>query len=230
MDVLRINDDFSKRVVVRPENYEWQPSPILNVERMMLDRIGGEVARATTLVRYQRNSSFTSHTHNGGEEIFVIEGVFSDEHGDYPKGTYIRNPVGTKHTPKIGDEGATIFVKLHQFSANDTQQKIVDTTKASWSEGNIPGLTVLPLHNFQNENVALVCWQPYTHFTSHTHLGGEEIFVIDGVFYDDHGCYPKGSWIRSPHMSKHEPYTKNEGAIIYVKVGHLAVEHSADIS
>ncbi|GAL13613.1 hypothetical protein JCM19233_4618 [Vibrio astriarenae] len=53
---------------------------------MPLDRVGGEVARATSIVRYKPNSAFSPHTHDGGEEFFVLEGVFSDEHGDYPQG------------------------------------------------------------------------------------------------------------------------------------------------
>jgi anti-sigma factor ChrR (cupin superfamily) len=87
------------------------------VDRMMLDRIGDEVARATTIVRFAPNSAFDAHTHGGGEEYFVLDGVFSDEAGDYPAGTYVRNPIGTSHRPHIGPEGATILVKLHQFDA-----------------------------------------------------------------------------------------------------------------
>ena len=64
----RYNADFKKRVVIHPQGYHWVPSPIPGVGRMMLDRIGEEVARATTIVRYAPNSSFTQHTHNGGED------------------------------------------------------------------------------------------------------------------------------------------------------------------
>jgi len=111
-DVMEINADFNQRVVVRPEDYHWQPSPMPGVERMMLDRIGDEVARATTIVRFAPNSQFSPHEHGGGEEFFVLDGVFSDEHRDYPAGSYVRNPVGTHHTPRIGPEGATILVNF----------------------------------------------------------------------------------------------------------------------
>lgn len=218
-----INARFDQRIVIRPEDYRWVDSPMPNVERMMLDRIGDEVARATSIVRYAPCSEFSAHIHEGGEEFFVLEGVFSDEHQDYPKGSYVRNPIGTSHKPKVGKDGATIFVKLHQFNETDTAQKVIDTYAASWYQGMVEGLTVMPLHEFEGEHVALVKWAPNTQFSSHQHWGGEEIFVIQGTFHDDHGTYPQGSWLRSPHLSRHKPFTKDDGALIYVKTGHLPV-------
>lgn len=216
-----LNADFEQRVVIRPKDYQWVPSPMPGVERMMLDRIGDEVARATSIVRYAPHSQFSSHTHDGGEEIFVLDGVFADEHQSYPQGSYLRNPIGTSHTPNIGKEGATIFVKLHQFNERDTEQKAINTTQQMWHPGLVDGLTVMPLHEFEGEHVALVKWAPNTQFKAHQHWGGEEILVIAGTFYDEHGSYPAGTWLRSPHMSQHTPFTKEDGALIYVKTGHL---------
>jgi len=218
---MRINAEFNQRVVISPDEYQWVSSPIAGVERMMFDRIGDEVARATSLVRYHPNSVFASHTHEGGEEIFVLEGTFGDEHGAYPAGTYLRNPIGTSHTPRVQEDGAMLFVKLHQFDHNDCQTVSIDTQRSSWRQGLVDGLQVMPLHEFQGEHVALVRWAPNTIFNAHKHWGGEEIFVLEGTFYDEHGCYPKGTWIRSPHLSQHSPYTKDDGALIYVKTGHL---------
>jgi anti-sigma factor ChrR (cupin superfamily) len=218
---MRLNANFESRVVVLPEQYVWTDSPMPGVDRMMLDRIGDEVARATSLVRYAPGSVFSPHTHSGGEEILALEGTFGDEHGLYPAGTYIRNPIGTTHTPKVGSEGALIFVKLHQFDEEDSAQLVVNTQTESWRPGLVPGLSVMPLHQHKHENVALVKWAPNTQFQTHRHWGGEEIYVLDGVFRDEHGEYPKGSWIRSPHMSQHTPFTGEEGALIYVKTGHL---------
>ncbi|KJS45464.1 cupin domain-containing protein [Roseovarius sp. BRH_c41] len=216
---MRINADFSQRVVVRPEDYDWVQSPATGVERMMLDRIGDEVARATTLVRFAPESYFDAHTHGGGEEFLVLEGVFSDESGDYPAGSYVRNPIGTSHKPHT-KEGCTILVKLYQFDRSDTEQFHIDTKSADFRPGLVEGLSVLPLHTTVNENVALVRWAPGTRFTPHRHWGGEEIFVIEGTFADEHGRYPAGSWVRSPHLSEHKPYS-DEGCLIYVKTGHL---------
>lgn len=218
---MLLNADFDQRAVVQPDDYQWQPSPMQGVERMMLDRIGDEVARATSIVRYAPNSFFSSHTHDGGEEFLVLEGIFSDEHADYPVGTYVRNPIGTAHTPSVGAEGATIFVKLHQFERSDQQQKVVNTQHSDWYPGLVSGLSVMPLHQFEGENVALVRWAPNTQFNAHRHWGGEEILVLEGTFYDEHGAYPKGSWLRSPHLSQHQPFTQDDGALIFVKTGHL---------
>lgn len=221
---MKVRADFSKREVVYPDDYNWVDAPSAGVQRMMLDRDGDEIARATTIVKFAPNSDFKPHAHDGGEEFIVLDGVFSDEHADYGVGCYVRNPVGTHHTPKIGDEGATILVKLHQMTPYDNAQKVIDTASTVWYQGSIDGLEVMPLHNFETENVALVKWAPNTIFNPHIHWGGEEIFVLEGTFYDDHGTYPKGSWIRSPHKSKHHPFTKQDGATILVKTGHLPIE------
>jgi anti-sigma factor ChrR (cupin superfamily) len=222
---MRVNADFGHRVVVRPEDHVWVPSPAAGVKRMMLDRVGNEVARATSLVRYEPNSEFPPHVHGGGEEILVLEGAFGDEHGLYPSGTYIRNPIGSSHSPKVGPDGATLFVKLHQFDTDDRAQKVIDTHAGHWRPGLVEGLSVLPLHEFASprgaEHVALVRWAPNTQFSEHRHFGGEEILVLEGEFCDEHGVYPVGSWIRSPHQSRHQPFTAQQGALIWVKTGHL---------
>ena len=219
---MHLNSDFSQRVVVRPDDYEWRDSPASGVKRMMLDRIGDEVARATTIVEFAPGSYFDAHTHDGGEEYFVLDGVFSDESGDYPAGHYVRNPIGTAHKPHTKD-GARILVKLHQFEADDTEQKAIDTQSAEFFPGSVPGLTVLPLHSHGTESVALVRWAPGTQFNPHRHWGGEEIYVIEGTFQDEHGDYPAGTWMRSPHLSQHTPYS-DEGCLILVKTGHLPTE------
>jgi anti-sigma factor ChrR (cupin superfamily) len=221
---MRLNADFSKRIVVRPADYEWVSSPMPGVERMMLDRVGDEVARATSLVRYAPGSRFSAHTHGGGEEFLVLDGEFGDEHGLYPRGTYVRNPIGTRHTPRVGEQGCTIFVKLHQFAKDDQQPINIDTNEAEWLPGLVPGLQVMSLHEHAAERVALVRWAPHTEFQPHNHWGGEEILVLEGRFCDENGEYPAGSWIRSPDQSRHTPYTRDEGALIYVKVGHLSPE------
>lgn len=219
MTETRLNADFDARVVIDTNAMEWEPSPMAGVSRRKLDRIGDEVARATSLVRFDPKSYFSPHTHGGGEEFFVLDGVFSDQHGDYPAGTYVRNPIGSSHKPH-SENGCVIFVKLHQFDSRDTAQFSVDTKAAQFRPGVAPGLTVLPLHSFEGESCALVRWEPGTHFAPHRHWSGEEIYVLEGVFSDEMGDYPKGTWMRSPHMSQHNPFSE-EGCLIYVKTGHL---------
>ena len=218
-----LNDDLAQRVVSHVANAEWSPSPLPGVDRRMLDRVGGEVARATSLVRYQPGSSFARHVHGGGEEILVLEGVFSDEQGNYPAGSYLRNPPGSSHAP-FSREGCVLFVKLWQFAAQDVEPVCIDTRTEPWRQGLVPGLSVMPLHEHDGVSTALVRWAPDTRFKAHTHPGGEEILVLQGLFRDDAGDYPELSWLRSPRRSQHAPFTGAEGALIYVKVGHLGAE------
>jgi anti-sigma factor ChrR (cupin superfamily) len=217
---LNLNDDFSRRVVAPIDDYAWTPSPQPGVTRRMLDRVGGEVARATSVVRYAQNSRFERHVHGGGEEILVLEGVFSDEAGDHPAGSYLRNPPGSAHAP-YSREGCVLFVKLWQFAPGDLQAVRIDTLSEPWRAGLVPGLSVMPLHSHDGIDTALVKWAPQTRFNTHTHPGGEEILVLDGLFQDEAGDYPAGTWLRSPRWSRHTPFTGAEGALIYVKVGHL---------
>jgi anti-sigma factor ChrR (cupin superfamily) len=206
-------------VALQSAELPWVGSPSPGVERRLLERIGDEVARATSVVRYAAGSRFARHNHGGGEEILVLEGTFEDDHGLYPAGTYLRNPPGSVHAP-FSESGCTLLVKLQQMHPEDQQRVVIDTHAAAWHPGLVSGLTVLPLHAFGSEQVALVRWAPGTHFQTHSHPGGEEIFVIDGVFQDEHGTHPAGSWLRNPPGSVHRPWS-DAGCTIWVKTGHL---------
>ena len=223
---MNLNDDLSQRVVLHAAQAQWLPSPLPGVERRLLDRVGDEVARATSVVRYAPGSRFDRHVHGGGEEILVLEGVFSDERGDHAAGTYLRNPLGSAHTP-FSQQGCVLFVKLWQFMAGDTEAVRIDTRSAAWRPGLVTGLSVLPLHSYDGIDTALVRWAPHTRFQPHRHPGGEEIFVLEGVFSDEGGDYPALSWLRSPRWSAHAPFTGPQGAMIYVKVGHLGAAFPA---
>ena len=215
---MKINADDSQRVVVNHHDLPWVASPEPGIERRMLERQGGEVAKATSIVRYQPGSRFQLHHHEFGEDILVLDGTFSDETGNYPAGTYIMNPPGSSHAP-FSESGCTLFVKLRHLGSDQVVREVIDTASAPWLQGMVSGLTVMPLMQ-QGSGSTLVKWAPQTYFNPHRHYGGEEIFVVDGVFEDEHGRYPAGSWIRSPHLSMHKPFSK-EGCTIFVKTGHL---------
>ena len=149
----------------------------------------------------------------------MLEGLFSDEHGYYAAGTYLRNPVGSSHAP-YSEQGCTLLVKLQQMHQADQWRQVIDTCSAAWVPGLVSGLMVLPLHAYGSEHVALVRWAPGTVFQPHSHAGGEEILVLDGVFQDEHGTYPAGSWLRNPPASVHRPWSA-VGCTIWVKTGHL---------
>jgi len=215
---MNINADYDQRVVINHNELPWVESPAPGVSRRMLERTGGEVAKATSIVRYEPGSAFATHGHDAGEEILVLDGVLSDEAGDYPAGTYLMNPPGSSHAPH-SKSGCTLFVKLRHLGPDQVAREVVDTTTEPWLQGMVPGLNVMPLMR-QGTGSTLVRWAPGTYFNPHRHFGGEEIFVVSGVFEDEHGRYPAGSWVRSPHMSAHQPFSQ-EGCTIFVKTGHL---------
>ena len=218
-DDLVLNMDATRVALSLPAQQSWLQSPSDGVSRIHLEREAEESGRTTSFVRFAPGSHFSPHSHPQGEEIYVIDGVFSDEDGDYPAGTYIRNPPGSKHRP-FTEQGCTLFVKLDQFHADDKAHVVIRPEDQRWQPG-IGNLRVCSLHVHHTESTALVFWPEDEVFQKHTHFGGEEVVVLDGCFVDEHGEYPKGSWIRSPHMSQHFPYVR-EQTLIMVKVGHLA--------
>jgi len=207
------NMDLSKKVRI-DTTMEIFISSAGGVNRIPLEREDAESGRKTSIVEYIAGATPQRHAHPLGEEIFVLEGIFSDENGDYPAGTYIRNPPGTSHTP-FSKNGCKIFVKINQMDPTDKNQVVIDTNKTSWQPG-YGNLEVMPL----TDNAALVKWPRGARFIDHSHHGGEEILVLKGEFIDEHGRYPKGTWIRSPHLSTHFPFVEEE-TIIFVKTGHL---------
>lgn len=217
-NTFMLNMNFTQALVIPTHQQEWLASPAKGVWRRPLEREGKESGHTTSIVKYEAGTAFAPHLHPLGEEIFVLEGVFSDENGDYPAGSYLRNPPGSQHAP-FSKEGCVIFVKLNQFHSNDNQQVVIDTNKSQWLQGQ-GGLMVMPLHHFEGEHVALVKWPQNEHFKPHRHFGGEEILVLSGTFMDQFGEYPTGTWMRSPHMSEHCPFVKDE-TVILVKTGHL---------
>ena len=213
-----LNMDFTKRVVIHTHDQPWQASPLPGVWRKPLARENQESGHATSIVKYDAGASFRSHNHPLGEEIFVLSGTFSDETGDFPAGSYFRNPKGFIHAP-FSRDGCELLVKLHQISPLDTQRVCVDTEQQNWQKGN-GNLKVKSLHCFETESVALVFWPAGEEFILHRHYGGEEIYVISGELIDEFGRYPAGCWIRSPHLSQHHPFVEQD-TVIWVKTGHL---------
>jgi anti-sigma factor ChrR (cupin superfamily) len=184
----------------------------------MLDRIGNEVARATTIVRFDPGSAFSAHTHDGGEEYLVLDGTFQDEDGDFPTGSYVRNPPTSSHTP-AAHEGATILVKLHQFDAADRAQVQIDSSKADWSE-TAPGVETLELHDDDREHVSMERWSSGTTRTLDA-SGGLEVFVIEGSLSDSVDALGQWDWLRLPVGATFEATAGEGGACVWLKTGHL---------
>ncbi|MEM8972050.1 MAG: cupin domain-containing protein [Pseudomonadota bacterium] len=226
---MELNADFSKRTVVHGAAVPWKASPMAGVDRRMFDRLGDEVARATSIVRYAPGSKFSSHVHTGGEEFFVLDGVFQDEHGDFPAGSYIRNPPESSHTPG-SDLGCTIFVKLWQFDLADRTHVRVDTNKNAFlADANRPGVDVMPLFKDQHEYVRLERWAPGATVNLDA-SAGMEVLVLDGSFQEGGDDFSTQSWLRLPKQGSGQARVGPDGARVWIKSDHLMVEPSAPAS
>ncbi|GAB4532984.1 MAG: cupin domain-containing protein [Roseibium sp.] len=217
---MKLHADLSERAVVDSTGLDWVPSPMAGVERRMLERDGEEVARATSLVKYAPGSAFSAHKHDLGEEFLVLDGVFSDESGDFPKGMYVRNPPGSRHVPSSA-AGAVILVKLRQMQPDDQAYVRVNTLDPTgWQTGRA-GESILPLYVRPDEEVVMLDWKAGATFESQDFPGGAEYFVVDGAFSDQSGTYGTGTWLRLPPGSR-QTISSPEGAKVWRKTGHLA--------
>ena len=218
---MEINADFGRRVAIHAAAIEWTPSPMVGVDRRMLDRVGGEVARATASVRYAPKSHFSRHTHGGGEEFLVLEGVLEDEHGDCPAGFYIRNPPTSAHTPG-SEAGCTIFVKLWQFDPADRVPVRIDTTKLPYTpDAQRPGVRVAALFQHPDETVTLEQWSAGAEVALSS-PAGLELLVIEGDFTEGVDRYSYQSWLRLPPGSQARVRAGTNGCRVWMKTGHLA--------
>ena len=205
---MELNADFARRAAVHAATTPWVPSPMAGVERRMLDRVGGEVARATSIVRYAPGSHFAPHSHDGGEEFLVLEGVFQDEHGDYPAGTYVRNPPGTSHRPG-SEPGCTIFVKLWQFDPGDRLSVRLEA-----------GPVAFQLYHDVRVDVRIEHWSPGAQ-SSLALPGGGEWLVLDGGFAQGGEEFRPLSWLRLPAGAALSAQAGPEGCRVWAKTGHL---------
>ncbi len=220
-----LNADFSKTVVLDTSAMAWQPSPSPTVWRKRLDLVGGgESGRVTSVVRYDAKASFPVHGHPEGEEILVLKGIFSDEHGDFPAGTYLLNPPGFRHAP-FSRKGCTIFVKLRQYGGERREHVVVETATAKWAPGPVPGIDVLPLYRHERypETMDLLHVSGGARLSHWACPGGAEIFVLDGTLVSDDGDHGAGSWLRLPDGAEWSLGSRGKkGCTLYAKRGHLA--------
>ena len=165
-----------------------------------------------------------SMTHDGAKllEILVVRGQMSLNGEALGPASYVRLSPGVSVT-FTSTEASMVYLNERTPTETEKDSFALRGNELDWRQGMVPGLKVTSLHQGLTKHTALVRWAPETRFNPHTHVGGEEILVLEGVFRDEHGSYPAGTWIRSPHMSNHRPFTGPEGATILVKVGHLDV-------
>ncbi|MEM7067746.1 MAG: cupin domain-containing protein [Pseudomonadota bacterium] len=216
---MELNANFDKPAIVHAGSKEWVPSPMKGVDRRMLDRIGDEVARATSIVRYAPGSHFSPHTHDGGEEFLVLEGVFQDEHGDYPAGTYVRNPPTSSHTPGA-ETGCVIFVKLWQFQPEDRHQMSVNTNTSKWSFDEGENIESLPLYSDHHEEVCMENWSSGEDLSLKSEHG-LELLVLEGSFKAEREIFQNQSWLRLPPGQSLDVKVGDLGCKLWIKRNHL---------
>lgn len=222
---IELNSDISQVAVVDSNRLEWEASPSPSVWRKRLALHGpAEAGEVTSIVRYEPGATFHEHPHPGGEEIFVLAGVFSDETGDYPAGSYLLNPEGFSHAP-FSKEGCTLFVKLRQYAGENRKRVAVDSTKGEWVPGEVENLhrQILYKDEAHGEVTFMTRFGPGVQLPPHGHPGGEEVLVLEGELMDEEGRYPKGTWVRMPDGSGHAPGSET-GCLILVKRGHLSLD------
>ena len=215
-----LNMDMNALVGIQMNESEWQPSPREGVWRKPLAREDAESGHATSIVRFEAGSRFTEHGHPLGEEVFVLDGVFSDHTGDFDKGSYFRNPPGFDHAPfSIG--GCTIFVKLHQFLPGDEQRVCHNYLKpdeiAQWQ--SIGDYESLRLHQFESEKVRLIRSAAESASLEIDQKGAEVFLVEGGVEYLGLS-YNAGAWLRIPKASTGS-ITLASHSLLWAKMGHL---------
>ena len=195
----------------------WTATGTPGVERK-LHVAGNESSMyEVSLLRLAPGSRLPSFREGWGIEVVVLEGAWQLPEGILEQHGYSRRPPGEVGAGSTAT-GCTLYVRLAPFAKND-EEVHSQSGEEHWHAGH-GNLRVKSLHSMGDEGTALVHWPAGEHFIAHQHWGGEEIFVLSGTFRDEHGTYPKGTWIQSPHLSTHYPFV-DEDTVIFVKTGHL---------
>jgi anti-sigma factor ChrR (cupin superfamily) len=218
-----INGDLAVRVAVDTAAMQWAPSPSGTVWRKRVHLVGpAEAGQVTSVVRYEPGSTFHAHAHPDGEEILVLDGVFSDEHGDWPAGTYLLNPEGFRHAP-FSREGCVLFVKLRQFPSRARDHVVLHTKELPWQPTARAGIAVRPLYSQEGfaDSMRLEQWQAGVVLGRVAYAHGAELFVLAGEFSDEAGRFGPGAWLRLPVAAAHSPSTR-DGCMLYIKEGGFA--------
>lgn len=224
---ISIHSDKTKAELVKTSGIDWvATSQAGGVYRKMIEREGTEkVARATTIVKFDPNQEFPRHTHDGGEEFLVLDGVWRDDYGAFPKYSYVRNYIGSGHTPSIGEEGCTILVKLRQMSHNSNDEPEHKAWE-SWTPENSPGIAKQDLYASSLERTSVQLWPANSSIDITIPKNGAEIFVVDGKFSSHLGDHDEWSWCRVPNDTEGEikfsVKTGSEPAYVWTKEAHLA--------
>lgn len=219
---VQLNHCLDRAASVDSAAAQWIASPAAGVVRILLERDGGEkTTRATSLVAYEPNSQFASHSHPKGEEFVVLAGTFSDENGDYPAGTYVRNPPGSSHSP-FSRDGCLIFVKLQHFLESDSQ-RVVDNIDIDFTSNKVKDehwQTLFDDAEHGNDVVNVYQAKKETSLPSSLMEQGVEILVLTGEISMALKQYKVGHWLRLP-PNTNEKIKVTANTLLWIKTNYL---------
>ena len=215
-----LNGNLAIRVAIDTQSMDWIPSPGGHVHRKRVHRVGpAETGQVTSLVRYEPGARFPGHDHPSGEEILVLEGVFSDEHGDWPAGTYLLNPEGFHHSP-FSSEGCTLFVKLRQYPGTDRIHVAMQSNDEPWTHSVRKSVDWKKLYAQEpySDHMRMETWHSPAAMGQLNFPQGAELLVVAGSFGDERGDYNTHSWLRIPAGGSITP-TSDDYCQLYIKEG-----------
>lgn len=211
---------MSIAVIVYSDAIDWQSSPSSSVSRKRFHLAGEtENGQVTSLVRYDPGAGFPSHPHPGGEEILVLSGVFSDETGDWPAGSYLLNPEGFAHAP-YSESGCRLLVKLRQYSGDQPARLALDCLQSTQFEGVACKL----LHSDAIEKTVVMKLER-GQVIKNKFKGGCEGFVLDGNVNVNGADLGPNDWFRFPdgdHPEGSSVRLLSQGCSLYLKIGAVS--------
>ena len=220
---MHINYDIDKKIVVHADRANWRRDPSGMMDLLYLDLVDSEKSVATMLMRLRKRALLPVETLNGGKELLVLEGDFQDERGNYPVGSYMRFPPGSRQEP-YSDNGGLLFAKTWQFSPRDRAHVNIDAySQYRLAPRKRPGVQIQHLFGDNREDVRIEHWDA-NHRIVLNQCNGLEVFVLSGGFFEPSTVYKKHSWLRLPPNQPLRAIVGDKGARVFIKEGHLVHE------
>lgn len=102
----QMDPEDKERKATETDKAKWQESR-QGLRKLVLHEYGNEKVQ---LVDIPAGTELTLHKHEGGEEVYILRGTYSDEFGVYKAGSWIRYPHGSEHKPVI-IEDSLLWIK-----------------------------------------------------------------------------------------------------------------------
>ena len=217
---MNINDDIRKKVVVHPRNKQWTAEHSGMCETLYLDLVDKVKPVATKLVRISPSSILPPEMIGGGKEVLVLEGTYNDQRGEYPTGSYMRFPPGTKQEA-FTDKGCLLFVKTWQFEPTDRKRVNIDAFRAEMKRPRKrQGVVLQQLYSDYREDVRIEHWERNHRLVIHQ-CNGLEVLLLSGEFFEPSASYKPLSWVRLPPGRPLKVVVGDQGVRVLIKESHL---------